>query len=218
MTLEGKLLEISPGEFVKIQTDNGHIIQVSDHKIKRYYYPNGQFNVEKELGMRNYHFREKGLYLYSSMGLIMNTVSSDQGGRVGWQLSGSAGYQVNRLLGLGFGVGVDFYRTGASEMIFPVFAEVRGYFVSQTSTPYYVLRSGYGIAFANDDVGINEAKGGLMLNPAVGWRLAGGSGLKMCIDIGVQFQHAEFDYSRGSETSLTDIWYKRLNMRVGFLL
>jgi hypothetical protein len=80
------------------------------------------------------------------------------------------------------------------------------------------MRSGYGIAFANEDVGINEAKGGLMLNPAVGWRLAGGSGLKMCIDIGVQFQHAEFDYSRGSETSLTDIWYKRLNMRVGFLL
>lgn len=216
MRLEGKLLEFEPGEYVLIETEKGHIIKVADDRIKRYYYPGSHGSTKDFLFEKGYIFKEKGMYQYATLGTIMNTVSSNDGGRVGFQMTASAGYQFSRLLGAGLGIGADFYRTGASEMVFPVFGEARGYFIAQPSTPYYVVRTGYGFATAND-LGIHTATGGWMFNPAVGWRLGGGKGLKMTIDVGLHFQNAEFDYSRGEETSIAKVKYKRLNMRLGFL-
>lgn len=213
MTLEGELVELIPGKSVTILTAQGHTIQVEDRKIKRYYYPQ---HPGIDAGIKEYGFKEVGFYQYATLGLIMNTVDADNGGAVGFQMTASAGYQFNRWLGTGVGASADFYRTGASEMVFPVFAEVRGYFMPQNSTPYYVIRGGYGFASGLEDK-VHEAKGGWMFNPALGWRLGGGTGLKMTFDIGVQFQQAEFNYSQGAETSIAEIVYKRLNMRVGFL-
>ncbi|MCB0665902.1 MAG: hypothetical protein KDC80_08785 [Saprospiraceae bacterium] len=216
MTLEGKVVELSPGESITILTAYGHTIKVPDRKIKRYYYPQNQKVDVLSLGEKKYGFKEQGLYQYATLGLIMNTVNSESGGAVGFQMTAAMGYQINRWIGAGIGGSADFYRTGASEMVFPVFTELRGYFLEENSTPYYILRTGYGFASANEQ-DVHEAKGGWMINPAVGWRLGGGKGLKMTFDVGVQFQHAEFNYSRGAESSITDIVYKRLNMRLGFL-
>ncbi|MCB0688793.1 MAG: hypothetical protein KDC53_19785 [Saprospiraceae bacterium] len=218
MTLEGKMIELVPGEYVVILTTDGHEIKVPDRKIKRYYYSQDDQDLRTEMtpGHGAYHFKESGFYQYSTLGVIMNTVSNAEGGTVGFEMSISAGHQWSRWVGAGLGAGVDFYRSGASEMSFPLFAEVRGYFFSRPSTPYYLVRSGYGFASANESR-INAAKGGWMFNPAVGWRLGDGRGLKMTLDVGLHFQHAGFDYSQGEEQSDVDIVYKRLSMRLGFL-
>jgi hypothetical protein len=217
MILQGHLLEYKPGEYVKILSGRGHTLIIADEKIKRYTFPNQDSEIIQLSGRRIYEFREQGFYQYTSLGLMMNTVTSNEGGEVGLQLAASFGFQHSRLLGFGLGLGADFYRAGSSEKIFPVFGEVRGYFLRQPSTPYYVLRGGYGFAWKNEDAGVIGARGGWMFNPSVGWRLGGGPALKMTLDVGLQFQHATFDYAIGRDRANTVIDYMRLNVRMGFL-
>ncbi len=217
MILEGQLLEYVPGKYVKILSEHGHLMSVEDRKVLKYVFPNRGMETGEDHYIDRYHFKEQGFYQYTTVGVNMNTVSSNDGGSLGFQLTTSFGYQKSRLLGFGLGVSADFYGVGASEMIFPVFGEIRGYFFRQPSTPYYVIRSGYGLAWKNENVGIIGARGGWMFNPSIGWRLGEGSALKMTFDVGMQFQHAEFDYASGTDRSVADILYKRLNVRMGFL-
>ncbi len=102
-------------------------------------------------------------------------------------------------------------------MVFPIFAEVRGYFLPQPVTPYYSLRAGYGVVFKNEEVGLIDGVGGYMINPAVGWRLSAKKGMNMTLDLGLKFQKAAFETFQQSELALTELTYKRLHVRLGFL-
>jgi len=212
LRIEGILIELRPGKFLKVELPNGDTLSIDDIDVKRYYLPR-----LKTKASRAYEFREHGLYQVTTAGLIFNTVGASGGGIGGVELSTAFGYQHDRLLGGGVGVGADFYHAQSAEMIFPLFGEIRGYFLATPSTPYYVIRAGYGFAFANREAGIQDARGGFMFNPAIGWRLGDRKGLKMTIDVGLKFQEATFMFRSGAERSTAELTYRRLNIRMGFL-
>lgn len=215
MIIRGKIIEQKPGTFITIQDKHGDTLFIRDSQIKKYYVSDPHLPTLELSG--TYDFKETGFYQASTFGVILNTVSVEDGGLVGFEMTAAAGYLTSRLFGLGAGIGADFYHRGASEMIFPLFMEMRGYLLAQPSSPYYVVRTGYGFAFKNEDLGISAASGGWMLNPAVGWRMGDGRGLKMTMDLGLKFQKATFDYRSGGERSTAELLYKRLNLRLGFL-
>ena len=215
MIIRGSIINQIPGESITIENQRGDTLFIRDGQIKKYHMWDPQ--VENVKISKTYDFSEKGFYQASTLGLILNTVSSEDGGLTGFEMTASAGALLNRYFGLGAGVGADFYHPNVGEMTFPIFFEMRGYLVKQPSSPFYVVRSGYGFAFKNEDLGIVDATGGWMLNPAVGWRFGDGGGLKMTFDLGLKFQKASFSYRNGRERSTAELIYKRLSMRLGFL-
>ncbi len=219
--LKGKLIGLEVGQSYRIVAEFGDTITIPLKEIKSVSYPDrvsgGMAALPKVKAPKPYMFREQGYYHAATAGIVFATVSEDGSNGVGSELTAVFGYQKSRMLGFGLGSGVDFYQPGTNEVIMPIFAEVRGYFLPQKVTPYYTVRGGYGIAFKNRDVGIWNAQGGWMFNPAVGYRLGGSKGMNMTLDLGLKFQKAFFERREGSTTSDIELIYRRMNVRIGFL-
>lgn len=217
IVLQGHFIDVDPGVAYVLRTIHGDSVRIPDRLLKKVQYGElHQYQSSLPKLERAYRFSEEGFYMASSLGLLIGA-SNESGGLTGIELSASAGWQYSRLLGIGFGTGLDFYHPRGEEVILPVFAEVRGYFLERKITPYYALRAGYGIALRNERSGIVGAEGGWMLNPVIGWRLGGRTSGNMTIDFGVKFQKANFDFERRNEQSQVSLFYKRLNVRLGIL-
>lgn len=210
--LEGRIVAIVPGEHIVFVTNSGIEVRIEEGQYQRFY----QKKVRNKM-KGSYEFDEKGFYHAYTFGLIMNTVSENQGGLVGFEMAGSAGHQFSRWLGIGGGISADYYHRRAGETIFPIFLEWRGYTSPQPATTYFTVRAGYGIAYRNEDAGIRSAEGGWMVNPVVGWRFSGRKGMNLTLDVGIKMQKAAFEYRVWSDRSDVDLLYRRLNARVGLL-
>ncbi len=216
LELRGTLISFTPGVETVLVSIYGDTTIVPEYLLKKVQYVQ-RYQVKEKPMTRPYSFREKGLYHATSASVSFNTVSRDQGGLVGYAFSTVVGHQFKRLLGVGLGLGADFYTPGADEKIFPLYGELRGYFLKQPVTPFYNLRVGYGFAFRNEDIGIVSADGGYFLNPSLGYRLSGRNGMNVVLEMGLKFQKAAFERFEGSERSEIEIFYKRLNVGLGFL-
>ena len=214
--LRGDLIEHFPGISSTIVTKYGDTVLIPDRVLRRVEYLDID-NSRSTRKLRPYAFASKGLFHAYSIALNLNTVSSINGGLTGYELAMVFGFQQNRWLGYGIGMSADFYHPKANEMVFPVFGEVRGYFLDQAVSPYYSVRAGYGLVFENEEVDIISGKGGFMFNPSLGWRLGGRKGMNMTLDIGLKFQKAAFETLEWSERALTQLEYRRLHVRLGFL-
>ena len=212
-SVEGQWVDMQPGIQYRLLANQGDTIVIPHEVIRRVISRESQASEPDY----KYLFREEGLYHASAIGLLMNTVSRNNGGLTGIELSASLGWQFNRLIGVGLGSGVDFYHLQGEEILVPVFIEARGYLLRQPVTPYYVFRTGYGFGVANERVGIRSAGGGWMINPAIGWRLSARKGMDLTIDLGLKFQPATFEWRQGAERSNAELYYKRLNITIGFL-
>lgn len=215
IVLRGHFIKVEPGVAYSMKTMHGDTVRIPDRLLRKIVYTEYQGSALPKFE-RAYRFSEKGFYMTSSLGLLIGA-SNGSGGLTGVELSTSAGWQYSRLLGVGFGTGLDFYHPRGEEVILPIFAEVRGYFLESKITPFYALRAGYGIALKNERSGIVGAQGGWMLNPVIGWRLGGRAGGNVTLDFGVKLQKANFDFERRNEESQVRLFYKRLNVRLGIL-
>lgn len=91
------------------------------------------------------------------------------------------GYQANKLLTVGLGVGLHGY--GPSDMLLlPVFADARLHFPQRKWTPYISLDLGYSLSLDSAE------RGGFLLNPAVGGRFPLGDNLAFGFAVGYRLQ------------------------------
>lgn len=175
----------------------------------------------KERCEKPYAFREQGLYSITYAGTI-NGIGYKGDMQLGLSLQQVTGYQFNRMIGAGLGVGLENFSVGKPNgpLVLPVYAEARGYFLKKNTTPYYALSVGYGFAFKNEDQNITKAKGGLLLHPAIGFRLGARDGMNFLFDLGYQLQKATLtrDFSRGTlDIQEQKLFYKRFSVRLGFI-
>ncbi|MBC7891806.1 MAG: hypothetical protein H7Y12_06305, partial [Sphingobacteriaceae bacterium] len=81
-------------------------------------------------------------------------------------------------------------------------------------SPFYALDAGYGL-WLNRPADVN-AKGGLHLNPALGFRIATGNGTALSWSIGYKFQRASTLLEGTNEYSVRqDYRYNRLVLKMG---
>ena len=158
----------------------------------------------------------KGLYNITQLSFAMGSGNED-GLALGAGISTIMGYQIAPLFGIGIGAGLDNYaRRG--ETIYPVFLDVRSYLpiFSKPNHYYVAINGGYGFAFARENIGINEAEGGLLVQGAIGYRTTTQEGVDVNIDAGVKFQEARFsrDLFNG-DIEVRDLVFKRFTVRVG---
>lgn len=213
--ITGYLVKFEPGHALWVKTERGDTMRIDDMWVRKIQYLDSNKRFQKSRHI--YAFKERGVYHASSVGLTPSTAAIEDGGLTGVSLSTVFGYQHNRWLGTGIGSGIEFYHVDRGEMVVPIFGEIRGYFLKDWSTPYFTIRGGYGLAIKNEEADIFDAGGGWMFNPSFGWRLSGKKGMNLFMDLGVQFQEASYEFRSGSERSNVEIFYKRLNVRMGFL-
>ena len=204
---------ITYGENLKIKLKGGAIIEISKDQIRKIVQ---DVKYKKQKVKKEYNFRDEGIYQSISFGLMPE--SSSRNADVGYNLHGSYGVQLNRLFGLGLGMGVDNYTPGGWEKIYPVYLESRGYLSKKNTTLYYNLAAGYGFTFKNEEFGIDGAIGGMYLNPNLGIRFGASEDANFYIEAGVKIQQAKFIQQREWDLIRQDILYQRFSLKIGLLL
>jgi hypothetical protein len=221
--LEGRILEYQQGVRLMLQLSAGDTLRLRDVEIERIvqkgYLPAEALAWQKAPQKKSYAFKEKGLYnaLYFS---TMNSGGPDSRLKLGIGLHNSTGYQFNRLLGLGLGLGIDTYGLSDGQSIYPLFAEARGYLLRKAVTPYYSLSAGYGFAFKNRDANVIEAEGGPLLRGIIGLRLGSDERTNVLLGLGYQYQEASFTRSLsvgGGVWEVQELTFHRIVMRVGLI-
>ncbi len=229
---KGQIVQES-SSILTLQLENGSYIQFSNFEIKEVQHdqpvvaatptPRTQdyryiTYAEHQQIRRQYAFRERGWYNHTALGLLNG--GYDGVAQVGVGLHSATGYQFNRWLGAGLGLGFDAFSVVEQEQILSIFTEGRSYLLKKRNSPFVSLGAGYGFAFKNESVNITRAKGGLRIHPAIGLRLGAYKHMNMMIDLGYVFQSATFVreivfFEPRTETK--DITYRRLALRVGVL-
>jgi len=216
--LRGSLAYYIQGREIVFILSTGDTLRYPERKIRRFVQGGAVLSGRPVKPARRYEFREEGLYFTFGLGLgVGRTSGSDN--TVAPQASASAGYQLNRWLGVGAGFGVDAYQPDRGEVIYPLFGEARGYLTDKRQAPYYALRLGYGLAFAEEENRILEAQGGWFFQPLLGIRWGASAGVNFLTSVGLQFQGAEFTRQNGGpgEVRIDKKTYKRMHFGLGIV-
>jgi len=169
-------------------------------------------------------FRGKGDYIIKNTGYYHTANLGFLFGRNQWDdlIAGVSahytfGYQYNRLLGVGVGVGADSYFYYDTENVYPLYLEARGYFSEKPFSAYYSAQMGYGIAAvqSNNFLGMLEANGGLYLHPKIGFRFPSRSNVAFTMEIGYSMQHAKYSFDNWQGRYEDDLTFHRTSIRFG---
>ncbi|MEN0006469.1 MAG: hypothetical protein AAF798_20115 [Bacteroidota bacterium] len=231
---QGKLLDFEYGKTVRLELSNGEVLEFLDEEITKVVQeietgnvalPFNEEAIQESIDDKKgilkkekvYAFKEKGIY---NVTYFANLNGRNEGGiQVGFGAHHVLGYQFNRLVGVGVGFGVDTYSFGDGETVYPLSIEYRSYLAKKRLSPYVSVSAGYGFAFASEEDGIDEAQGGWMIHPAIGYRLGASKGANVVIDLGYRFQDATFTFVNEFNDSreVREQLYKRLTLRLGLL-
>ncbi len=209
------------GELVNWDFGKSITVMFNENEIK---IPNSQIKYVVQDGLEfdskklktPYNFKEAGLYGHLRLNLIGGNGGSRSEGTPGIGGSISGGKRFSRLVAVGGGLSFDNYIIGSSESILAPFVEFTGFVQPENLSLMYNLSAGYGFAFKDEESGLEEAKGGWMIYPSIGFR-AGKSAMKWTFDAGYKFQKANMVYRFWGDTSDQRLIYKRLTFRIGLL-
>lgn len=135
----------------------------------------------------------------------------------GLGITNITGKQFSKHLGLGLGISYNAMYVGAGENLMPIFIDARGYLKEKKVSPYYNIGIGYNFTFKNEEKRIVDTKGGIMIRPAIGFKVGSAENAFM-IDLGINFSQAEFTRDYNWETRINEMTYRRLELRIGLLL
>lgn len=214
---KGKIIEYDQRKDLVLELPSGSITRLNSRRVKKII----QGDVDPSLLIKPkrvkkpYNFREQGVYFAAF-------ISSNSGGSAfdasetnhGLGVQASIGYQFHRLIGVGAGVGMDYYYIGSGENFMPVFGEIRGYLFPKNITPTYSFAMGYGYSFSDEDRDITNAEGGLMIHPSVGFRFGGSRTMNFTLDAGVKIQKGKFEFTNWDVTE-HQMTYRRFVIKAG---
>ncbi|MEM6320279.1 MAG: hypothetical protein AAF960_21600, partial [Bacteroidota bacterium] len=169
----GQIESYKVGGKLKLTTAPGRVLIFEEKNIKKIVQETtaqeAANNPKLEMTQpKTYDFRETGVYYAVDIGYLGgNSFFGEYTNAFTTHLAG--GYQFNRWVGAGVGVGVDFYNVNLGSMI-PVYAEFRGYFRKSRVSPFYKVAAGMGLPIENSNGDFTETKGGYYLAPSLGIR------------------------------------------------
>ncbi|KJF44918.1 outer membrane beta-barrel protein [Draconibacterium sediminis] len=168
-------------------------------------------------------------FFRTEMGVLAG--NSDNSQSAPFSLTGSANYLVDQNLSVGLGFGVEFLK----ESYMPVFANFEYRFKNQLSSPYVFLKAGYQVPIEDSneiyydvypiwssfapwpqDMGQNgfDCKGGVLINPGLGYQQMLSNGLGINFAVGYQFHRLNYD---GENDYSLDIDYNRVTVKIGII-
>jgi hypothetical protein len=151
------------------ELENGHIkvflsqqdsLQIPEFMVKSI--KTGKFNREL------YMDRMKGVYYEVSTGALIGKSYRFSENEPSFTASFTGGYKFTRMLGVGIGVGLNYY---PEQRHVPLFVDIQGDWFKGRVSPFYQFDAGW--SFASDLYDTNNLEriqGGLFLRPSLGIR------------------------------------------------
>ena len=210
--IEGFIVESTFKDYIKIRVADSDPLVVSFHKIRKIkFYPGTQRaqpsdTMPGHTGGNNILAQyAPGIKTKSIFHEVTGSLMFGQG-NTNVSLQAVNGYQFNRYVGAGLGLGVDHYDDYSA---LPLFLEAKGYLFDRKVTPFYFVDLGYAFAWKNGNIGNNyqnfEVDGGF------GWQLGLGYQFNfeqggMVLKFGYKNQSVHDSYSYPNYyTGFTDI-------------
>jgi hypothetical protein len=225
----GEIIRYEQGKSLRFRQTDGVEVEINDADIQRITQGVAPANAVTELPKapepkpapaEALKPRMKGLYNTTDISFGLGSGSSGGGLSIAAGLHTTVGYQFSRLFGLGAGFGLDNY-SRRGETIYPAFAEVRSMFRNNKKSGNFFLSfaGGYGFAFERESLGIEQAEGGWMWYPAVGYRTATREGADVVFDMGLRFQEFFFVQTLGNgDVEIRSGVFQRTTIRIGMTL
>lgn len=154
------------------------------------------------------------------------TGNSGNSNKSPFSLMNISAWQFKNGIAVGGGAGVEF----ENETYLPVVADIRYFMKRQGANPFFGIQGGYSFALDKPDKLYSDplinsipgfrsnlemkAKGGLLLNPAVGICTSLNSNLALTFSVGYRMMRHR--YSRNDNYKI-DIDYNRLSVKIGLL-
>jgi hypothetical protein len=212
--LVGKITYYKPNDTLIIELKNGQTFFLLDKDVKKIVM--GETKFEKP-----YAFRERGLYNITYFNLNFGKNINFGTSNTGVALQNTTGFQFNRWLGAGLGLGLDnYYISGNDANVLSVYSEIRGYLNADNRAFYYSMASGMGFPLvqkSDKSSNLTGHKGGFMLHPAIGMRFGASPKFNFFMDIGTKFQRLKLDQiNQWSENHFT-VTYQRWVLRGGIM-
>jgi len=204
----GKILDYQPNKSITIETWSGQQLTFDGKSVKKV--KQELIEGHKSKKAKTYDFREKGFYNSTDISLGWAEGEWEQL-ILGASISNVFGYQFNRFIGTGIGVGFDTHRLISREQFIPVFVEARGYFMKKSVTPMYRYQIGYGFGLKDLERDLFKSEGGLYSYPAIGVRF----GNSLTFDIGYKLQLAKQHYRIWEGIEVRKMTYNRFTLRCG---
>jgi hypothetical protein len=213
----GYLREYVPNKRLVLETCAGLMLHFHPNRVKRILQGCGEDIPDIKL-KPTYAFPEKGWYHHTRAAIL---AGNNYGGDAipGLSLYHASGWQFNRLLGAGIGLGMETYdmESGSEPVTYPLFLEVRSYWMKRRVSPYGALSLGYAWAgkVPNNWNQTVDYDGGLFAKFQVGYRM----GNHFTLHGGISVQHKTRHWGNVDSFFGTDrILNKRLELGFGLLL
>ena len=199
--VKGKFLSYRYGDSLKLAYGpENHLIVVPEDAIRK-------IRFEKQDGSSD--FGDKKLIYTSRLSLLPGSTATGLG------LTQMAAYRLNKSFIAGAAIGVENYYVDDGFNVFPLCGFIRKYGKNHIASPYAEMKMGYGFVFSDESSGQAVAKGGLQLNPSVGFRF-GSRYLYTEIFVGLKFQNLYYQYAGIDTISEFDIQARRLETGMSF--
>ena len=210
----GKIMYYQPNDTVQVQTVNGQIMRFAPLQVKKIKMNGGAQGNTLQIE-RPYNFRERGMYDALSFNAAFGRSSTSHMG-LGFQ--NVVGYQFNRLVGGGIGVGNDsYYLKNGESSVWSVFGEYRGYFSKRNTSEYWTFAAGYGRPMAVKDDILTNLKGSYMIQPTIGFRFGASSRYNFFTDLGFRMQQVRYENNQSWAQNHYTVTYRRWVLRGGIL-
>ncbi len=169
------------------------------------------------------------VFVRTEIGLLIGNSENSQSAPLSF--TSSLNYNINSNFSAGLGVGLEFLK----ESYLPAYVNLEYKFRNLFSTPYLFLKCGYqvpleesrtvyydyyqpwsssiwpGPDYSQDNM---DAKGGILINPGVGYQRMFSSGFGMSFAFGYQFHRLKY---QGDNDYRLDIDYNRLTIKLGII-
>ena len=166
---------------------------------------NTKIRVEPTLKIKSFYHELRGSLLFG-----------EENTSVGLQTIN--GYQFNKYLGTGLGIGLNKY---GNYVTLPIYAQVKGYLLNRKVSPYYFGDIGYGFAWKSADsdayFDVMKVTGGLYWQLGLGYQV-NFSNSAMTFSLGYinQDSKAEYTYLRPWTIDDVEVSESRVLRRVAF--
>ncbi len=198
--LRGEIIEYTGEESLKIKTAGRNVVVVMLGEVQE---------IRKERVPRRRYFKESGYVNHTGMAFLPGPDATS----IRFQMVN--GYQFTPKLSAGLGFGLVTYNDPLN--LAPLFLDVKYKFLEANTTPFAYFRSGYSFSIMTDDeLQVEEHKGGHMLNMGFGLQFDTARGFGWYFTAGYNKDHSGFDQERWDGRIVeNDISYRRIQFGFG---
>ena len=125
-------------------------------------------------------------------------------------------YQINNILQVGWGVGIESYSSNFKRNFVPFSFDFIGDIFKDGRSPFYMISLGYGFPLGEESSFAEGSKGGLMVDISLGYRSKKNT-TQPFIAVGYRIQNAFYNGVDEYGNTDKDVVYKRWSLSTGIL-